>query len=52
MRLHNIILIVDNYKHCHYPLYPPNTEYVSSSSSRGEEFGMHDVRGTAGVSPE
>src|ERR1700734_966110 len=39
MGLHNIILNVDNYKHCHYPLYPPGTEYVSSYiESRGGEF--------------
>ncbi len=36
---HNIIINVDNYKHCHYPLYPPGTEYVSSYiESRGGEF--------------
>jgi len=39
MGLHNIILNVDNYKHCHYPLYPSGTEYVSSYiESRGGEF--------------
>lgn len=33
---HNIIIDVDNYKHCHYSLYPPGTEYVSSYiESRG-----------------
>ena len=33
---HNIIINVDNYKHCHYSLYPPGTEYVSSYvESRG-----------------
>ena len=36
---HNIIINVDNYKHCHYSLYPPGTEYVSSYiESRGGEF--------------
>jgi nicotinamide phosphoribosyltransferase len=36
---HNIIINVDNYKHCHYPLYPPGTEYVSSYiESRGGEL--------------
>jgi nicotinamide phosphoribosyltransferase len=35
----NIIVNTDNYKHCHYPLYPPGTEYVSSYiESRGGEF--------------
>jgi len=35
----NILLNTDNYKHCHYPLYPPGTEYVSSYiESRGGEF--------------
>lgn len=35
----NIIINVDNYKHCHYPLYPPGTEYVSSYiESRGGSF--------------
>ncbi|KWW97309.1 Nicotinamide phosphoribosyltransferase [Carbonactinospora thermoautotrophica] len=35
----NLILNVDNYKHCHYPLYPPGTEYVSSYiESRGGAF--------------
>ncbi|GAA1822485.1 nicotinate phosphoribosyltransferase [Planosporangium flavigriseum] len=35
----NIIIDTDNYKHCHYPLYPPGTEYVSSYiESRGGEF--------------
>jgi len=37
----NIIINTDNYKHCHYPLYPPGTEYVSSYiESRGGEFGV------------
>lgn len=37
--LRNIIINTDNYKHCHYPLYPPGTEYVSSYiESRGGEF--------------
>jgi len=36
---HNIIINTDNYKHCHYPLYPPGTEYVSSYiESRGGDF--------------
>ena len=36
---HNIILDVDNYKHCHYALYPPGTEYVSSYiESRGGDL--------------
>lgn len=36
---HNLILNTDNYKHCHYPLYPKGTEYVSSYiESRGGEF--------------
>ncbi|MGH3606545.1 MAG: nicotinate phosphoribosyltransferase [Pseudonocardiaceae bacterium] len=35
----NIIVNTDNYKHCHYPLYPKGTEYVSSYiESRGGEF--------------
>lgn len=35
----NIIINTDNYKHCHYSLYPPGTEYVSSYiESRGGEF--------------
>ena len=35
----NIIINTDNYKHCHYPLYPTGTEYVSSYiESRGGEF--------------
>jgi nicotinamide phosphoribosyltransferase len=34
--MNNIIINTDNYKHCHYPLYPPGTEYVSSYvESRG-----------------
>ncbi|MEN3300123.1 MAG: nicotinamide phosphoribosyltransferase, partial [Pseudonocardia sp.] len=28
--LDNLIIDTDNYKHCHYPLYPKGTEYVSS----------------------
>ncbi len=36
---HNIIINVDNYKHCHYSLYPPGTQYVSSYiESRGGDF--------------
>ncbi|MGB1885137.1 MAG: nicotinate phosphoribosyltransferase [Gammaproteobacteria bacterium] len=36
---HNIIINVDNYKQCHYSLYPPGTEYVSSYiESRGGEL--------------
>jgi nicotinamide phosphoribosyltransferase len=35
----NFIIDTDNYKHCHYPLYPEGTEYVSSYiESRGGEF--------------
>lgn len=35
----NIIINTDNYKHCHYPLYPRGTEYVSSYiEPRGGEF--------------
>ncbi|QQZ19765.1 nicotinate phosphoribosyltransferase [Rhodococcus sp. 21391] len=35
----NIIINTDSYKHCHYPLYPAGTEYVSSYiESRGGEF--------------
>jgi nicotinamide phosphoribosyltransferase len=35
----NIIINTDNYKHCHYSLYPRGTEYVSSYiESRGGEF--------------
>lgn len=35
----NIIINTDSYKHCHYPLYPKGTEYVSSYiESRGGEF--------------
>jgi nicotinamide phosphoribosyltransferase len=35
----NIIINTDNYKHCHYPLYPKGTEYVSSYiEPRGGEF--------------
>jgi nicotinamide phosphoribosyltransferase len=35
----NIILNTDNYKHCHYALYPPGTEYISSYiESRGGDF--------------
>ncbi|WP_214370077.1 nicotinate phosphoribosyltransferase [Pseudonocardia sp. H11422] len=37
--LDNLIINTDNYKHCHYPLYPPGTEYVSSYiESRGGAF--------------
>jgi nicotinamide phosphoribosyltransferase len=36
---HNIIINTDSYKHCHYSLYPPGTEYVSSYvEARGGEF--------------
>jgi nicotinamide phosphoribosyltransferase len=36
---HNLIGNQDNYKHCHYPLYPPGTEYISSYiESRGGVF--------------
>ena len=32
----NILINTDNYKHCHYSLYPPGTEYISSYiESRG-----------------
>jgi nicotinamide phosphoribosyltransferase len=35
----NIIINTDSYKHCHHPLYPADTEYVSSYiESRGGEF--------------
>ncbi|GHC40659.1 nicotinate phosphoribosyltransferase [Gemmobacter nanjingensis] len=35
----NIIINTDSYKHCHYPLYPKGTEYISSYiESRGGEF--------------
>ncbi|CAB4858764.1 unannotated protein [freshwater metagenome] len=35
----NIIINTDNYKHCHYSLYPQGTEYVSSYiESRGGDF--------------
>ncbi len=35
----NIIINTDSYKHCHYPLYPSGTEYISSYiESRGGEF--------------
>ncbi len=35
----NIITNTDNYKHCHYALYPPGTEYISSYvESRGGDF--------------
>ena len=35
----NNIINTDNYKHCHYPLYPKGTEYISSYiESRGGEF--------------
>ncbi|MFR9807338.1 nicotinate phosphoribosyltransferase [Pseudonocardia sp. RS010] len=37
--LDNLIIDTDNYKHCHYPLYPKGTEYVSSYiESRGGLF--------------
>jgi nicotinamide phosphoribosyltransferase len=37
--LDNLIINTDNYKHCHYPLYPPGTEYVSSYiESRGGQW--------------
>ncbi len=37
--LDNLIIDTDNYKHCHYPLYPKVTEYVSSYiESRGGLF--------------
>ncbi|QKP76951.1 nicotinate phosphoribosyltransferase [Methyloligella sp. GL2] len=36
---HNVILNTDNYKHCHYAIYPEGTEYVSSYiESRGGAF--------------
>ena len=39
MGFDNIIINTDNYKHCHYSLYPPGTEYISSYvESRGGEF--------------
>lgn len=35
----NIIINTDNYKHCHYSLYPEGTEYISSYiESRGGDF--------------
>ena len=35
----NIIINTDNYKHCHYSLYPKGTEYVSSYiESRGGDY--------------
>lgn len=35
----NIIFNTDNYKHCHYSLYPPGTEYISSYiESRGGAY--------------
>lgn len=35
----NLIMNTDNYKHCHYSLYPPGTEYISSYiESRGGEW--------------
>jgi nicotinamide phosphoribosyltransferase len=35
----NIIINTDNYKHCHYSLYPAGTEYVSSYiESRGGTY--------------
>jgi hypothetical protein len=37
--LDNLIIDTDNYKHCHYPLYPKGTEYVSGYiESRGGMF--------------
>jgi nicotinamide phosphoribosyltransferase len=39
--LDNLIIDTDNYKHCHYPLYPKGTEYVSSYiESRGGDFAV------------
>jgi nicotinamide phosphoribosyltransferase len=39
MHLTNLILNTDNYKHCHYALYPAGTEYVSSYiESRGGPY--------------
>ncbi len=39
MGFQNIIINTDNYKHCHYALYPPGTEYVSSYiESRGGDL--------------
>lgn len=36
---HNVILNTDNYKHCHYALYPQGTEYISSYiESRGGPY--------------
>lgn len=36
---HNFILNTDNYKHCHYAIYPKGTEYISSYiESRGGMF--------------
>lgn len=36
---HNFILNTDNYKHCHYAIYPKGTEFVSSYiESRGGAF--------------
>jgi nicotinamide phosphoribosyltransferase len=36
---HNIIINTDSYKQCHYALYPPRTQYVSSYvEARGGEF--------------
>ena len=36
---HNLILNTDNYKHCHYALYPAGTEYISSYiESRGGAY--------------
>lgn len=36
---HNFILNTDNYKHCHYAIYPKGTEYISSYiESRGGAF--------------
>jgi nicotinamide phosphoribosyltransferase len=44
--LNNLIINTDNYKHCHWALYPPGTEYVSSYiESRGGEFEATMVMG-------
>lgn len=35
----NLLTNTDSYKHCHYSLYPPGTEYISSYiESRGGKF--------------
>jgi hypothetical protein len=41
----NILINTDNYKHCHYSLYPPGTEYISSyvESSPGLHPGLPDA---------